>query len=759
MATWYLDPVSGNDSNAGTSWGAAFKTFATGPTAAKGVLAGDTIRCAKSPAPVSIGDATWTSRKVSNSITFASPITKTVDLCKAGWVTLGAGSVVTNGQGTAAVTETVFGTGSGPGALQVVTTAVSALAYKPLGAVTDFSAYQQVSFWFRPTATFDCTGAQNMFLNLCSDALGVTAVNSLAFPKWNYIANTWYPIVIDAGVALGSSIQSVAIRTTSATSSTWYFDEIFASPAAGVTLWSLLGDNDSAWYQIKTCRGADVQLFAGYSPSTASGAAIYLPTGLSSSWVGTTGTFTTYKRETLKAFSAMGQTSPTASSTFCAPLFAGTWNGTSKQLVTFSFGWNTSSGLQDDVTYVDGLVGLYTAFSGAFANSRVENLVAVRCLIGFTSSTTLDFNNIGAIGCTSTSMQVTASWMPGSTALNVPKTYTILPCTGNSGALGFTASTSGSGLTITYGKQWGNPLGMNLSSLQQSTVNFGTLANGGSGQNQFTSGAGNGNTINVTQVEQPAYASNPNGASGTACIYNSNDAETFNIGTVLTNAGPVLYCNTPFANGILDIGTLNGSGWVLGGASNSAFGNTACRVLTNNSTSVFPCGNANQMVNDKAMFHDWSGPGYARVLSGFGSSTPNIWDLQTGDVHTVGSKAWKFTLNSTPSYQTIGYVNDLKLASVAAVADKLVTVTCYVKQSAATTYQLAGIKVPAVFLPGYTSAITATLSGSTGTWYQLTLTFTPTADCVFDVLAWTQLNDFAIGGSVVWDDLSITQAA
>ena len=60
MATYYIDFVNGSDAAAGTSWGTAWKTVNSGSTAAR-IAPGDTIRCAKSPDKVSLGNGTWTS--------------------------------------------------------------------------------------------------------------------------------------------------------------------------------------------------------------------------------------------------------------------------------------------------------------------------------------------------------------------------------------------------------------------------------------------------------------------------------------------------------------------------------------------------------------------------------------------------------------------------------------------------------------------------------------------------------------------------
>lgn len=60
MATFYIDLVNGNDANAGTSWGTAWRTVNSGATAAR-IAPGDIIKIAKSPNKVSLGNGTWTS--------------------------------------------------------------------------------------------------------------------------------------------------------------------------------------------------------------------------------------------------------------------------------------------------------------------------------------------------------------------------------------------------------------------------------------------------------------------------------------------------------------------------------------------------------------------------------------------------------------------------------------------------------------------------------------------------------------------------
>ena len=62
MPTYYVDFENGDDARDGMSWANAWKTLTSGATAAR-ISAGDIIRMAKSPAPISVGDAKWTSGK------------------------------------------------------------------------------------------------------------------------------------------------------------------------------------------------------------------------------------------------------------------------------------------------------------------------------------------------------------------------------------------------------------------------------------------------------------------------------------------------------------------------------------------------------------------------------------------------------------------------------------------------------------------------------------------------------------------------
>ena len=81
MPIFYLDYENGNDDTGdGKAWVTAWKTIdkATGECSA-----GDIIRVAKSPAPVSIGNGDWTN--MSKTITLASAQNVTIDNCETAW--------------------------------------------------------------------------------------------------------------------------------------------------------------------------------------------------------------------------------------------------------------------------------------------------------------------------------------------------------------------------------------------------------------------------------------------------------------------------------------------------------------------------------------------------------------------------------------------------------------------------------------------------------------------------------------------------
>lgn len=195
MATFYLDPEGGNDSNDGTTFANRWRTVTSGATAAR-IAPGDTIRCMAAPEPTSLGqNVTWTNN--SRTLTLASSVSMNITDCETAWT---ASANVTGSVPTATYRE-------GTKSVQFVMASgftTGKIAYFATGTL-DLSAYQQISFMFR------CAAASgNTFqLRLCSDTTGDTAVHSITMN--NTGAGMWVPTVFDNGGALSSSIQSVAV--------------------------------------------------------------------------------------------------------------------------------------------------------------------------------------------------------------------------------------------------------------------------------------------------------------------------------------------------------------------------------------------------------------------------------------------------------------------------------------------------------------------------------------------------------------------
>lgn len=276
MANFYIDPISGNDANAG-SVAAPWKTITSGATAAR-IAAGDVIYIKGNPKSL-VGNATWT--KSSQTITLASAVTKNIELCETAWtasagVTSNANTFKKQGSFSAALQINAAGFGTG------------LVAYKALAAAEDFSAYQQISLWFA-TSTVQASGTFR--LCLCSDAAGTVVVDQITLPA-SAFANVYNVVTVDTGGALGASIQSVALYADVDPGGVIvYLDNILACKAPGsadsLSLTSQISKaNGEGWYAIQSINDTAVLIEQNYAGQPGS-----------KPYYGTTETVATYKRE------------------------------------------------------------------------------------------------------------------------------------------------------------------------------------------------------------------------------------------------------------------------------------------------------------------------------------------------------------------------------------------------------------------------------------------------------------------------------
>lgn len=362
MATYYLDFENGNDSNNGSTWALAWKTPTSGPTAAR-IAPGDTIRVAKSPDPVSIGNVEW---KVTSLYKFTRTgvlLAEVIDECESSTVwTAGSGSSKSESNTTLRVgTKSISFSG---------TSGAQKLAHRDLGTTKDYSAHQRLTFWFRPTQNLDMRSTSLLKFCLCSDTSGDTIVDEFVFPKTYYASGRWYPLTIDKGAACGSSIQSLAVYSLGSTASTTLsFDDICLTGAASSSSSLCLNDvigkgsgGSEGWWAVTGIEnsGSDTLITCRNFQPTDS-----IPTTTDSTisawyrnFTQTTETVETFKRHVLPAFVLFPQTTGGA-----APIIPNEAGGGPTTWNSLLGGWNTSTNERDGETWLDGLSGQTTGLS------------------------------------------------------------------------------------------------------------------------------------------------------------------------------------------------------------------------------------------------------------------------------------------------------------------------------------------------------------------------------------------------------------
>jgi hypothetical protein len=275
-------------------------------------------------------------------------------------------------------------------------------AYWPTGTI-DLSGYQQVSFWIRQTTgTIGAAGAVD--LRLCSDAAGVTAVNTISIPNLA-VTGRWMPVTVDLGTNLGSSIQSIALYVnTDNGAQTFLLSNIIAckasSAADSLTLTSLIGKNTTGetFWGIQSINGTRVMLDAdtNQAPTSAQLRGYY----------GTSETVTTWKRETIKQ-------GPRSAGGTTVNSFAE--SGTVDGQISYIGGWDrTNMSSQNLETWLDGVNGFGRAFTIERSYIVIENIGMVRYNTGlfFTSGSSFSVfrGNSTAIANYTTGIDISSAW-------------------------------------------------------------------------------------------------------------------------------------------------------------------------------------------------------------------------------------------------------------------------------------------------------------------------------------------------------------
>ena len=356
----------------GSSPADAWLTIGSGATGAR-IAPGDFIKIKKSPDPISLGSCDFTND--SATLTLPSASTLTVDRCEDAWT---ASANVTCTQ-----ESTIKNEGSYAAKAAVATAFTTGLvAYKNLASPLDLSGYTGITFWFRCSAT----RAAGYYSLVLDDTDGcVSPLETISFPG---VYASLIPITLTfSDPSALTAIRSIGIvANTDPGTDQLIIDNIEACNS--LSLQSIVGKNieGDSFYPIKSIVGTTVILKSKYS--------------------GTTETATGYLRDATVIIPTTGSIQD---------------SGSVGSLITYSGGWNFTSGLQDGITLVRPTVssGYITAsaersyvkiekFYGCLFNGSFINASASYPMKNF------ELDYVGAYGCLGSSSGHGFSLLTGS---------------------------------------------------------------------------------------------------------------------------------------------------------------------------------------------------------------------------------------------------------------------------------------------------------------------------------------------------------
>lgn len=726
MTTLYCDLEGGNDASDALSFANRAKTLTTG-IAASDTAPGDTVRIMKSPDPTSCSiNATWTNK--SATVTLASALTKTVSDCDAAW------TAATN---VTATTTTIRTQGTNAASLAIAAAFTTGLAaYKALGGATDFSGYQQLTFWIRASATL---ASGRLSIKLCSDAAGATPVDTFAVPEI-FTANSWIPVTVDKGSALGSSIQSVALYVdVDPGTVTVLIDNIETAKAPGndaLHMGSLIGKNgdDGYWWPIRSILGTTVILETNHP--NALGAVLTTNRG----YYGTSETVTLYKREPIRL---TAQTLLTINE-----------SGTSGSPITFSGGWNTTDmTTQTGETWIDGR--LTPGSNGMTGGVNYITLEKIR-QIGFNSklgSGSISLSDWTYNDCQSINANVSHFF------INIRTTMTNVVALGGGQLTSAISGQSGSSITANSS--------LDLKILSHSTTSAscwlaglqnctGTVKvhNCSSGPAMWF------NRCRLTLLEIKDCAAWQSAAL-TICgaqdsiidslVMDNPGGLTAQIGVGLGSSAP--YMDTVINNLVIRGGSIAGDSGLRPIGMTSLLGTTSVRMHLNNVDMGTFSFNTPQLYYDARVYFqkfDQTADDH-RVYCGATTTGSSVWTSETSVRHTASGYAWKCDLATSVVEADPVY---LELAKIWCVANQAVTASIWMRRN--NTARNMKLFVRGGQIAGVGSDVSTEMTASADTWEQVTVTFTPTEDgpVQLEVHAWGGTTGVHFG---YVDDFTVSQ--
>lgn len=766
--TWYIDPIGGNDANAGNSFATRCRSF-TG-ISSKSVAAGDSVRVIASPAYTDTGQtATWTDG--SKTVTLTTAVTADITQATTAWTASASATSATS-------TSRKIGSASTSITMNAAFT-TGLVAYLSLGSIKDFSAYQQISFWLMLTSgAMSADG--DYYIALCSDTAGATVVNTFNIPRV-LATGSWNCFTIDNGAALGSSIQSIALyRTQNRGSSAMLLNNILACKASSavdsISLRSLISNMNSStegWWCIDSISGTTISLMQSNSAD--------LNSIQAQGYSGTTGSAELYKREPIVLPSAIADSSisganfgnftkagnpissiiisggwdTTSMSTQTGDTYLSTYNGLGQgigmsgcsyttwsniNLYKFGYNLNISSTCQNVTFTADNIAGGATYnvnCASVLANSNFNINNTIQSQFGFRSVSPLSYNSISIVNCIS----------------NFASGFIIA----ESSALDTTGTMNNNIISLTNVRR----NGANTSNLNSSGFN---ISNGSSNNNitigkceynigqNLVLGNGSGSLNSNNKIKITSSLSNPiiGGSSTGSNIYISDGLNnSIDISGLTVTGGTYAIVLNGNGNNYINGGTINGT--------------TAAVLLYNNPTLIFN----NTTVSGTIYSFQVNSQAFeqgALYFQNYGTSTTdnriyfnptNFGSILTDTTirHTSSGISWKMSCASTGNIGSpiSSFPITLPISAIACNSGTLVTASVWVYRTS--TSLTTSLICPGGQITGVSSDVVASASGAANTWEQLTITFTPTQQGVVKLYVQT----YGAVASVYVDDFSVSQ--
>lgn len=575
------------------------------------------------------------------------------------------------------------------------------------GGARNLSGYQQVCFWIMQTAGTLAT-ADNLRFRLCSDTIGDTVVNTATVPAFTAL-NVWYPIVVDLGTNLGSSIASISLALNSDQGAqTFRINNPFVAKASSasdcLTLNSMIGKSSAGpFYHIQSIVGTRVLLDNGSTMQNVNRAP-----------VNTAETVALWKQEPLICNTQQNTTS---------------MSGSSGNPVIISGGWNrTDMSTQTGESVYD--FQFKTFFNPSTADLDISNISIGRATgVAFQIGSlrgVYDLNQFTA--CVNTScVTVTAGANPTLT--------TIARMDYNATTRGLSVENTSGNYTGSYGVDYigsSNHAEAIFSSTPGAVFEtVGTIENN-AGYGIRIQG-GNQRYKSITEIKN----------NGNVPFYCSGPANGLRIESGGTWSGNTGYAFIAYGDAYINDLTTSGH---TGAVSTQSYTEKiyARNCTFNEATKVQYAGNYQ---NIALYSQNNSGSGLDVIYTDGGTI-----ESDTTTRHTASGKSWALKPTST-TLRTQTCPLDLTIARIAVSANSLVTVKAWMQRTnTALTMKLV---CPGGQIAGVSTDVEASVTASANTWEELTITFTPTEAGVvaIEALAW--------GGSThtgYVDDLTITQA-